>query len=259
MNAAYTIWHKHMTKFFETKEESFGFLIQPILWVVLFGAGMKGMMGPAMPGGEDVYIGFFAPGIIALSALGGAIAGGSVWLDERVRGIVKEYLVAPIPRMSILMGNAMSNVTKSMFQAIVIFVVAVLMGARVDLNPLGWLGGLALTAGFGLGFSGIALAFASMAPHTGAYHGMIFILNLPLLFLSNALYPLDTLPTWMEIGARINPTTYVVDGLRQMVLEDGAALAGGDVLPLWQCFLAVTIFATLGMWFGFRAFKNSVK
>ena len=81
---------------------------------------------------------FMVPGIVALSALGGAVGGGSVWLTERLRGIVKEYLVAPIPRLSILMGNALSTTTKSLFQAIIILIVGLLMGARLSSNPLGW-------------------------------------------------------------------------------------------------------------------------
>lgn len=259
MNAALTLWHKHMTKFFIHREESLGLLIQPILWVVLFGAGMKGMIGPVMPGGDDLYITFMVPGIIALTALTGAIAGGTVWLTERVRGIVKEYLVAPIPRLSILMGNALGIVSKSLFQAIVIFIVGLLMGARVSLNPLGWLGGLVLIAGYGLGFAGIALAFASKTNSSGAYHSMIFLLNLPLLFLSNALYPMASLPGWMQVGARFNPTSYVVDGLRWLVLKNGAALAGGEMLPLWLCFLVIAAFAALGMWLAYTAFKSSLK
>ena len=259
MSAALTLWHKHMRKFLVHKEEIFGMLIQPILWVVLFGIGMKAMVGPVMPGGGEFYIPFILPGIIALTALSGAMGGGTVWLDERIRGIVKEYLVAPIPRLSILMGNALSIVTKSLFQAIVIFIVGVLMGAKINLNPLGWFGGLALVAGYGLGFAGIALAFASKTNNPGAYHAMIFLFNLPLLFFSNALYPLASLPMWMQVGARFNPTSYVVDGVRQMVLENGAALSGGEVLSLWLCFLAVAVFAAFGMGLAYAAFKSSIK
>jgi ABC-2 type transport system permease protein len=199
------------------------------------------------------------PGIVALSALGGAVGGGSVWLTERLRGIVKEYLAAPIPRLSILMGNALSTMTKSLFQAGIILIVGILMGARLSSNPLGWLGGLVLVAGYGLGFSGVALATASATDNPGAYHAMIMVLNLPLLFLSNALYPLETLPTWMRIGALINPTSYVIDGVRQMMLKDGAALAGGEVLALWLCFAVVAVFAALGMWMAYGAFKASIK
>ncbi len=259
MAATFTLWNKYMKKFVANPMEMFGLAIQPVLWVVLFGVGMKSMMSPAMPGGGDMYVTFMVPGIVALSALGGAVGGGSVWLTERLRGIVKEYLVAPIPRLSILVGNALSTMTKSLFQAAIILIVGILMGAKLSSNPLGWLGGLVLVAGYGLGFSGVALATASSTDNPGAYHSMIMLLNLPLLFLSNALYPLESLPTWMRIGALINPTSYVIDGVRQMMLKDGAALAGGEVLPLWLCFLVVAIFAALGMWLAYTAFKASVR
>ncbi len=256
MNAALTLWHKQMNKV--SGEETFGLLIQPILWVLLFGVGMKGGIGTAMTGGED-YIAFMAPGIVALSALGGAIAGGSVWLDERLRGIVKEYIVAPIPRLSILLGNALTIVTKSLFQAVVIFIVGMLMGTQIASNPPGWFGGIVLVAGYSIGFAGIALALASKTDDSGAYHAVIFLLNLPLLFLSNALYPLSSLPQWMQIGARLNPTTYVVDGLRQMVLQNGDLLAGGELIPLWQCFGAIILFAVVGMWLAYIAFRSTVQ
>jgi len=258
MNAALTLWYKHMIKLRAHGEETFGMLLQPVLWVVLFGAGMRSMM-EGMTSDNHVYIAFMVPGIVALSALSGGIGGGTVWLEERKNGIVKEYLVAPIPRLSILAGNALSTVTKSLMQAAVIFVVGVLMGAQVSGNPLGWMGGFVLTAAYGLGFSGIALAVASKTTSTGAYHMLIFLLNLPLLFFSNALYPLNTLPGWMKVGVRLNPTSYVVDGLRQMVVVDGAALAGGDTLPLWLCFAVVIGFAVAGMALALRAFNQSVR
>ena len=259
MAATYVLWNKHMRKFLANPEEMFGLLIHPVLWVVLFGVGMKSMLGVGMPGGGDNYVTFMLPGIVALSALGGAVGGGSVWLTERLRGIVKEYLAAPIPRISILMGNAMSTVTKSLFQAIIIMVVGVLIGAHLGPNPLGWIGGLVLIALFGLGFSGLALSMASHTDNPGAYHAMIMVFNLPMLFLSNALYPLDTMPTWMKIGSLLNPTTYTIDGLRQMMFRNPVALAGGGPLPLWLCWLVVTAFAALGMGMAYLAFKKSVQ
>lgn len=257
MNAALTLWHKQMRKL--SGEEAFGLLLQPVLWVVLFGVGMKGLIGQAESGADNIYIVFMAPGIIAFSALGGAIAGGTVWLDERIHGIVKEYLVAPIPRLSILMGNALTIITKSLFQAFVIFIVALLMGSQLAGQPVGWIGSILLVVGFSMGFAGIALAVASKTNDPGAYHALIFILNLPLLFLSNALYPLTALPQWMQTAAKFNPTSYVVDGLRQLILEDGLLMSGGDVLPLWLCFLAVTIFAVFGMSLAFIAFRSALE
>ena len=259
MNASLTLWTKHMRKSMTSPDEAIGMLIQPILWVVLFGIGMGSLLGAESPGGEDFYINFMLPGIIALTALGGAIGGGTEWLNERLQGIVKEYLVAPIPRMSILMGNALSSMTKSLLQAIVIMIVGVIIGAKLSDNPLGWLGGLLLVAGYGLGFSGIAIAVASKTDSPGGYHMLIFMLNLPLLFLSNALYPLETMPTWMEVAARINPTTYVVTGMRTMTFATGNAVAAIDTIPLWLCFVVVAVFLAFGMVLGYRAFKSSIR
>jgi ABC-2 type transport system permease protein len=260
MAAALTLWRKHMTKLSAKSEEAFGTLFQPILWIVLFGTGMKSIMGATAPGAGDLYMTFMVPGIIALTAMSGAIEGGLTLLFERLQGIIKEYLVAPIPRISILMGNAMSTVTKSLLQSIIILAVGLLMGAQfVGLDIIGWIGGLILITGYGLGFAGIGLAVASKASSPGGYHMIIFMLTLPLLFLSNALYPLQSLPTWMQIGAKINPVSYVVDGLRQTLFDTGATLSKGEFLPLWLCFIVVAAFATAGMMIAYTSFKKSIK
>lgn len=261
MNAALTLWHKHMRKSLLHGEEIFGMLLQPILWVLLFGIGMQRMMevGSGFSAGlpdADLYITYILPGIVALTALGGAVTGGFEWLNERVRGIVQEYLVAPIPRLSILLGNALSTVTKSLAQSVVIFAFGLLMGAQVSAHLLGWLGGLFLLTAYGLGFSCLALAFASKTNSTGGYHVLIFLLNLPLLFLSNALYPLNTLPGWMQVGALLNPTSYVVSGLRQTVFVTGTQ---DSELSLWLCFVAVLSFMVLSMWVAYRAFQSAIE
>ena len=259
MNATILLWQKQMKKALVHPEEIVGMLIQPILWVILFGVGMRSLMGTTMPGSGNDYMTFVVPGIVALTAVSAAIAGGSTWLNERLIGIIKEYLAAPIPRLSILMGNATSIVTKVLIQSIVILIVGLLMGAKLSDNPLGWLGGLLLIAGFGIGFSGFALAVASSTDSSEGYHMMIFLLQLPLLFLSNSLYPLETLPTWMRIGAYANPTTYVVTGLRQITLGPAPTMGAVASIPLWLCFVVSAGFAAFGMNMAFRAFKKAIK
>jgi ABC-2 type transport system permease protein len=90
MSAVLTLWRKHMTKLVVHKEEGFGVLFQPILWIVLFGTGMKSIMGDAIPGGGDLYMTFMVPGIITLAAMTGAIDGGLTLLFERLQGTIKE-------------------------------------------------------------------------------------------------------------------------------------------------------------------------
>ncbi len=248
MHATLTIWSKHMTKFFRNREELGGLLLQPILWVVLFGAGMGALVGDV--GGSD-YLSFMLPGILALTALGGAVGGGMALLDERLRGIIKEYLVAPIPRLSILLGNAASTATKALFQAAIILVVGALMGARMTPDLLGWAGLVILMVLFTLGFAGIALAVAARSSSIMGYHGMIFLFNLPLLFASNALYPLVSMPGWVRVIALANPTTYLIDALRAL------AFGGVATLPLALSFGVIGLFAALGVGLAFWSFQRA--
>jgi ABC-2 type transport system permease protein len=223
-------------------------MIQPVLWVVFFGVGMRSMIGGGAAGPGPTYLGFMLPGIVALSAMGGAIGGGMAWLDERIRGIVKGYLVAPVPRISILLGNVGSTVTKALIQALVILVVGLVMGAAMTADTVGWLLGFALLVGYATGFAGLALALASKTDNLMAYHAMIMLLNLPVLFLSNSLYPMASLPEWMRVGAMANPASYFVDGIRQTVLG-----APGE-LQLWLCLTVTACFAMLGLLAASRAF-----
>ena len=258
MNAATVIWSKQMAKFVRNGEEWIGALIQPVLWVVLFGVGMRSLLEPSL-GNGDTYVTFILPGIIALTLLSGATAGGMGWLVERVQGIVKEYLVAPIARISILLGIAAGIMTKALIQSVVILIVGVLVGATVSGSAAGWLLSFVLVLLFGVGFSGIALAAASSTDDIGAYHVMIALFQLPILFMSNALYPLDALPTWLEWVALVNPASYLVDGLRQTILTDALSMSGTFLLPMWSCFAVCAAFATTGMLIALTVLRKSLR
>ena len=111
--------------------------------------------------------------------------------------------------------------------------------------------------GFGLGFAGIGLAVASRASSVNGYHMLIFIFTLPTLFASNALYPMASLPTWMQILARANPMSYVVDGLRHTFYLNSIRLTDGGLLPLWLCFVVVTAFAIAGISLAYVSFRKA--
>jgi ABC-2 type transport system permease protein len=142
---------------------------------------------------------------------------------------------------------------KTLVQSLLILLIALLFGAR--LQPLGtWgilgvLGALLVLALFMLAIVGFANGVALRSKSIGGYHTMLFLLNLPLLFLSNAFYPLDAMPAWMRVVALLNPTTYVVDGLRE-------TLFGGGSLPLWLCVLVLAVFAVGLQWYGVKSFRR---
>lgn len=250
MYATYVIWSKHMHKFLHSTEEAIGLALQSVLWVVLFGVGMRGLITDIE--GND-YMSYILPGIVALSALGGAVGGGLILLDERLRGITKEYLVAPIPRLSILLGNAASTATKAMLQALLMLAIGLLMGARLDGHALGWIGALLLVALFTIGFSGMALAIAAQSRSIMGYHGMIFLFNLPVLFASNALYPLSVLPGWMQFVVLLNPATYLIDAVRALAFGTPATL------PLLLSVVVVAAVAAGGIWLAYASFQRSLQ
>lgn len=258
MNATLTLWHKHMLRFFRSPEAAFGMLMQPVLWVLLFGVGMRSLIGQIAPemaesfGGD--YIGFIVPGIIVLSALAGAVSGGATLLDERLRGVIREYLAAPIPRISVLSANALSTVTKGLFQALLIALLGLLMGSGIHLSALGWLGAALLIALYATGIAGLALAVAAKVNSSMGYHGLI-ALDLPLFFASSAVYPLAVLPGWMGWIARLNPTTYAIDGVRALLY--GIQAPGQFDVAL--CFAVVTGFALLGMSLAYAAFRGELR
>ena len=120
-------------------------------------------------------------------------------------------------------------------------------------NPLGWLALLVLLTLFTLGFAGIALAFAARSKSIMGYHGMIFLFNLPLLFASNALYPLASMPGWIKSIALINPTTYLIDSLRALTFGGTATIA----LPI--SFVVIALFAVIGQALALGSFQRAIR
>lgn len=245
---SWVIFRKHLYKFRTNGMEVGGTLGWPLLWVAMFGLGMERVVDTNTLGAGS-YLAYITPGIIALTALSGAVNSGMTFLEEKVKGLIKEYFVAPIPRMSILLASTGSGLVKTLLQSAIILAVAILAGAQVTADALGWVAALVYLFLYTMAFVGFSNGVAARSRSTGGYHMLLFVLNLPLLFLSNALYPLDTMPIWMRVLAHLNPTTYAVDGIRQ-------ALFGVGELPHLLNAAVLVLFVVLCSWFGLRSFRD---
>lgn len=246
---AWVIFAKHMRKFATNSMEIGGTLGWPLLWVVTFGLGMEQVVDTEALGGTGSYLAFITPGIIALTALSGSVNAGMALLEEKIKGVLKEYFVAPIPRASVLLASTGSGLVKTLIQSAIILLLSVLFGARMTGGLAGLLGASVFLLLYVMAFVGFSNGMAARSKSVSGYHMLLFVLNLPLLFLSNALYPLDTMPGWMRAIAVLNPTTYVVDGLRH-------TLYGVGELPVWLSLLVLAAFAALCTWFGVRSFRT---
>lgn len=245
----WVIFRKHMRKFISNSMEVGGTLGWPLLWVLFFGLGMQQVVSDQALGGAASYLAYIAPGILALTALSGAVNAGMVLLEEKVKGILKEYFVAPIPRMSILLASTGSGLVKTLIQAAIILALAVLLGASITGGIPGLVGAALFLFLYVAAFVGFSNGMALRSKSLGGYHMILFVLNLPLLFLSNALYPLSAMPSWMRVLAYLNPTTYAVDGMRTM-------LYGVNEIPLALDLAMLIAFAILCTWFGLRSFRT---
>jgi ABC-2 type transport system permease protein len=198
--------------------------VQPALWLVVFGEVFAHVR--AIPTGQIPYLDFIAPGILAQSALFIAIFSGMTIIWERDLGIVHKFLVSPTPREALALGKALSGGVRALSQAVVIYVLAVVLGVKMNWNPLGLLGVLALVLLAAASFCAFSLIIAFMVKTRERFMGIGQLLTMPFFFASNAIYPISIMPKWLQVIARGNPLTYEVDALRTLMLPNGTSAYG---------------------------------
>jgi ABC-2 type transport system permease protein len=217
--------------------------IQPILWLLVFGQVFNHVR--AIPTGNLNYIDFMAPGILAQSVLFIAIFYGIAIIWERDLGILHKFLASPAPRTALVLGKALSAGLRSISQAVIIYILALILGVQMNFNPL-YLAGVLLTAVLGAAFfSTLSLIIACVVKSRERFMGIGQVITMPLFFASNAIYPLEIMPTWLQVIAHLNPLTYEVDALRTMMLANGVSTYGLGV-DFAVLFIATTILVIIG-------------
>ena len=195
--------------------------VQPVLWLMLFGEVMARVRGVAP--GNLPYLDYLAAGILAQSALFVAIFYGISAIWERDLGVLQRYLASPAPRSALVLGKALSAGVRALSQAIVVYILALILGVGIDLNPVSMLGvAAAIIIGSGL-FSTLSLIIACIVKTRERFMGIGQVLTMPIFFASNAIYPLSLMPDWLRAVSYVNPLTYEVDALRSLMLKAGAS------------------------------------
>jgi ABC-2 type transport system permease protein len=198
--------------------------VQPILWLLIFGQVMSRVR--AIPTGSVSYLDFIAPGILAQSVLFISIFYGIAIIWERDLGILHKFLASPAPRGALVLGKSLSAGIRGLSQAIIIYVLALVLGVQVNWNPLALLGVLfAVMLGAAL-FSTFSLIIACLVKTRERFMGIGQVMTMPLFFASNAIYPVSLMPDWLQAISRANPLTYEVDALRSLMLRGGTSLYG---------------------------------
>ena len=191
-------------------------MIQPILGLVIFGETFTRVH--AIPTGTVPYLDYLAPGIIAQSALFVSIFYGIQILWERDAGALTKLLVTPMPRAALVTGKAFAAGIRSLVQAVAVLVVAGVLGVGLTDNPLKLLGAAAAVVLGAAFFSCLSVTIAGLVLKRDRLMGIGQAITMPLFFASNALYPVDVMPGWLQVVSHGNPLSYEVAALRSLLI-----------------------------------------
>jgi ABC-2 type transport system permease protein len=217
--------------------------VQPALWLLIFGEVFTRIR--AIPTGSVSYIEFMTPGILAQSVLFVSIFYGIAIIWERDLGIVHKFLATPTPRAALVLGKALSAGVRSLAQAVIIYVLAVLLAVRMNWNPLALLGVILIAILGAACFATFSLIIACLVKTRERFMGIGQVMTMPLFFASNAIYPISIMPRWLQVVSRVNPLTYEVDALRGLMLAGGQMTYGFGV-DLLVLVVATTILVLIG-------------
>jgi ABC-2 type transport system permease protein len=217
--------------------------VQPALWLLIFGEVFTHIR--AIPTGGVPYLDFMAPGILAQSVLFIAIFAGIAIIWERDLGIIHKFLASPTPRTALVLGKALSAGVRGLSQAIIIYLLALILGVHMNWNPLALLGVFFIVILGAACFSTFSLIIACLVKTRERFMGIGQILTMPLFFASNAIYPVSIMPRWLQVIAHSNPLSYEVDALRSLMLA-GGAITSGLVVDFVVMLLITTALVLLG-------------
>jgi len=224
--------------------------VQPLLWLFIFGTALRN--DRALTLGASDYRAYLAPGVMAQAAMFIAIFFGLAVIWERDVGQLQRLLATPLPRTAIVLGKAAGACVRALVQALLLLVVLAAAGIGVRWTLSGVIGTLAMLMLGTAAFACMSMLLAAVVKERERFMGIGQLIMMPLFFASSALYPLSIMPGWLRVVARLNPLTYEVQGLRQMLVGVG----GRGVV--WLDFLVVLGFFALMLVAATRAYPKAI-
>lgn len=204
--------------------------VQPVLWLGIFGEALSKVR--AIPTGNYSYLQFLAPGILAQSVTFIAIFYGLSIIWERDMGLLQKVLVTPTPRIALVWGKMISAGIRGLSQAVIVLLFSLVLRIHLRFTPMVFLGVFIITmlgAGF---FTGTSMIMASIVKTRERFMGVGQVATLPMFFASNAIYPINIMPKWLQVIANINPLSYMVDGLRSLLVTGDLSRVFLDIVVL---------------------------
>src|SRR3989338_2758749 len=223
--AIYVIVSREFKRFFRQRGRLIVTFARPILWLFVVGAGFTRLVN--IPAGMN-YKQFLLPGIIGMTILFSSIFSSISVVWYREFGFLREMLVAPISRTTIVMGKLLSGAALSVLQGMVLLLISPLLGMKITFA--GFLAMVILIALLSLAITAMGLFIASFLTSLEGFNVIMNFIVLPMFFLSGALYPMNKLPEILKYFTYVNPLSYGVDAFKHILFENNGTL--GAEFPL---------------------------
>lgn len=239
MNAIYILWLRELKRYTRSRAMVVASLGQPLLYLLVLGFGLGPVFQKA---GNGSYLQFVAPGVIGMSVLFTSVFSGIGLLWDRQFGFLKETLVAPVPRITVMIGKTLGGATVATIQGLLVLIICLIAGFR----PANWLMlpvavfFMILTA---IVFAGLGMAIGSQLQDMQGFQLIMNFVVMPIYFLSGALFPLNDLPGVLSFLTRIDPLSYGIDALRNVLL---GASHFSPLLSLAVLCISACLFVGLG-------------
>ena len=244
----YVLWLREMKRFLRSKSRLIGALAMPLFFMAFLGMGFNRMAVPGMSG--DVhYMRFLVPGMVGMSLLFSSTFAGLSVLWDREFGFLKEIMVAPVSRVSIVLGRIAGGITTAILQSLAILLISVLAGFKIN-SLWGLTSAVLFMVLIATTFIGMGLIFASRMKDMQGFSIIMNFVVFPIFFLSGAVYPLKNLPAPVRVLSFVDPLTYGIDGLR-------GSLIGVSLWPQHLTLGVMAICALLMVALGVYFFEKS--
>ena len=247
LQTIYVIWLREMKRFFRAKGRLISNLSLPFFFLFAMSFGFRGGDMPGSFQGVD-YLYFLTPGIIGMTLLFSSMFTGLSTLWDKEFGFLKEIMVAPVRRSSVILGRIAGGVTTNIIQGILVLVMALLMGFRIA-NPFSLVLAIFFMVLTSIGFNGLSVAIASKMEDPQGFPMVMHFFTFPCFLLSGALFPITNFPGWVRVLSLVNPLTYGVDGLR-------ASLINSSQFPLFLDLGVVSVFGLITILLGSYLFSR---
>ena len=211
-----TFWMVELWRLSHDRTELYTRAVQPALWLLIFGETFNRLR--AIPTGNVPYLDYMAPGIIAQSGLFIAIFYGVQIIWERDAGMLNKLLATPTPRVALVSGKAFAAGLRSAMQALIVFVLSIVLRVHMDWNPLHLVGAVVVVMVGSAFFSTLSMTIAGVVLSRDRLMGIGQAITMPLFFSSNALYPEKLMPGWLQAISKVNPLSYEVSALRWLLI-----------------------------------------